>query len=334
MGREVRSAGPSRTPMILTCPDCATSYFVADAAIGPEGRKVRCKSCGHIWRAQSEEPLELTPADAAPVPSTPAAGFGKREETSEAEALSAPELPRAYRTRVEQQRRFRRAAVAGAVWAGIAGVFVALIGAAWLFRVDVVTLYPRAAAAYAAVGMPVNPVGLEFEATTARPAPSNPDMVLVSGAVRNIRDRSITPPPVRVALLDADGAEIRHRVTPIPARSIRPGAVAGFAVLIPDPGSRAADVGFAFAELARVAPRPTPRSETDAEAPAQEAAAPADTGETRFAEAVTPPPPSALRGSLDLGPGPSSEGVASELTPVDAVPISGATSEGLDSATH
>lgn len=316
--------------MILTCPDCATSYFVADSAVGPEGRKVRCKSCGHVWRAQSEEPLELTPADAAPSAATPVAGFGKREETPEAEALTAPELPRAYRTRVEQQRRFRRAAVAGAVWAGIGGVFVALIGAAWLFRVDVVTLYPRAAAAYAAVGMPVNPVGLEFEATTARPAPNNPDMVLVSGAVRNIRNQSIKPPPVRVALLDGEGAELRHRITPVPARSIRPGAVAGFAVLIPDPGSRAADVGFAFAEPPRVAAGPAPR----APAPKAEAAPPeppAAEGETRLAQAVTPPPPSALRGSLDPGPGPSSEGGAPVLAPVDAVPITGATSEGLDS---
>lgn len=313
--------------MILTCPDCATSYFVPDASIPAEGRKVRCKSCGHVWKATTEEPLELTtpgPAQADPlVPE--AAGFGRREDgPPDDEVLTAPELPRAYRARAEQQKRMRRAAVAGAVWAGVASIFVAILGAAWLFRVDVVTLYPRAAAAYAFAGMPVNPTGLEFEATSARPSPTNPDMVLVSGAVRNIRDRSLSPPPVRIALLDADGAEIRHRVIPAPARSVRPGSVAGFAALIPDPGSRAADVGFTFLERSKVRPV------RQAAPPAREAAPSAPTAPP--VDAVPEPEPASatgLRPALDIGPGPTSEGGPPDLAPIDAVPIAEPTSESV-----
>lgn len=35
--------------MILTCPQCRMRYMVADGAIGPLGRRVRCSNCRHMW---------------------------------------------------------------------------------------------------------------------------------------------------------------------------------------------------------------------------------------------------------------------------------------------
>ena len=252
--------------MILTCPACATSYFAPDEAIGPMGRKVRCQSCGETWKALSEEPLELTAA-------APSPGFTPRpdptpsfEADPEPESLAetpAPELPKAFRARAEQQRRLRRAAAHGAVWAGLASVFVAILGAGWLFRVDVVEMYPRAASAYAAVGAKVNPTGLDFEAVGARAMVDDPGMVLVSGALRNVREREIVAPSVRVALLDAHGAEVGHRVVKIDAAPVLPGKVQGFAVRIPDPGGKAAGVGVDFvlasAEPEQDEPKPAAR---------------------------------------------------------------------------
>jgi predicted Zn finger-like uncharacterized protein len=43
--------------MILTCPSCATRYTVADGAIPPGGRLVRCASCKHRWH-QDPDPAE------------------------------------------------------------------------------------------------------------------------------------------------------------------------------------------------------------------------------------------------------------------------------------
>jgi len=230
--------------MILTCSSCATSYFTPDEAIGPNGRTVRCKSCKQTWRATLDEPLELSQS------STPGevVSFGHRDEP-ETESLAetpAPELPKAFRARAEQQRRLRRAATHGVVWAGIASGFAAMLASAWLFRVEVVEMAPRAAAAYAAVGLTVNPTGLDFEAVSAKPLPNDPGKVLVSGALRNVRDNERIAPPVRVALLDAHGAEIGHAIVRIDAAPVLPGKVQGFAVVIPDPGTRGQGVGVAF----------------------------------------------------------------------------------------
>mgnify|MGYP002777039802 CR=1 FL=1 len=47
--------------MILTCPQCSTSYVVKDGAIPPGGRKVRCAACKTSWH---QEP-DAAEADAA-----------------------------------------------------------------------------------------------------------------------------------------------------------------------------------------------------------------------------------------------------------------------------
>jgi len=244
--------------MILTCPSCATSYFTPDDAIGASGRTVRCKSCKHTWKATLDEPLEL--GTAAPGPPPEPTAFGRREDPvpdSLAET-SAPELPKAFRARAEQQRRLRRAAAHGVVWAGIASGFAGLLGAAWLFRIEVVQTFPKAAAAYAAVGSPVNPTGLDFEAVTARASPNDPARVLVSGALRNVRDNEITAPPVRVALLDSHGAEIGHAVVRIDSAPVLPGQVQGFAAFIDDPGGKGQGVGVDFAPAGETPPRAAP----------------------------------------------------------------------------
>ena len=235
--------------MILTCPSCATSYFAPDDAIPAGGRKVRCQSCAHVWHATAEEPLTLQ-ATAPAAPAAPGAAEIMKAVNAEVPPVApetpAPELPKAFRARAEQQRRVRRAATHGAVWAGLASVFVGILAGSWLFRVEVVELWPRAAAAYAMVGTPVNPTGLEFEAVTAKAMLDRPDMVMVSGALRNVRGREILPPPVRVALLDGHGAEVGHAVIELDGAPVLPGGVQGFAAMIRDPGAKGVDVGVHF----------------------------------------------------------------------------------------
>ena len=306
--------------MILTCPSCATSYFTPDEAIGPGGRTVRCTSCKHTWRATLEEPLELS----ASPPGLEPTAFARRDDAVEASQdtlaeTPAPELPRAFRARAEHQRRLRRAAAHGVVWAGIASGFAALLASAWLFRVEVVELAPRTAAAYAAVGLTVNPTGLEFEAVSARAAPNDPGKVLISGALRNMRDEERIAPPVRVALLDRQGAEIGHAVVRIDAAPVLPGKVQGFAAMIPDPAGKGQGVGVAFV-LEDVAPN---RAATPARpsAPAVQRPLPtadADVDADADAHAVAGPPPVEAELRPALAPDPAT---VLDMQPIDAVPV-------------
>lgn len=64
--------------MLLTCPKCAATYDVPDDAIGPNGRKIRCRACETSWQEPPRRavtpppPLPPPPAIAEPIQAAPA----------------------------------------------------------------------------------------------------------------------------------------------------------------------------------------------------------------------------------------------------------------------
>ncbi len=300
--------------MILTCPECATRYFVEDMRLGASGRTVRCAACGQSWRAHFEEPLELTASSEEGAVARGAGdplSFRPPEAQSFADSplseVPADELPRAIRAKAEQQRRMRRAATAGVVWGVMGACFALLFGAAYLFRVDVVKLYPKAAGAYAMAGLPVNPTGLQFEKVAANAAPDGLQAILVTAGVRNVESQTARTPPIRVSLLDKNGQRISSQVVRLSQASIAPGQAAALSVSLPDPKGATAGVGLDFA--LDLMPRPAP-------------------AKARAAPIAHPPAPAAPASRLRPALG------AEAITAEEAKPISPDTSTTLDSGAH
>jgi predicted Zn finger-like uncharacterized protein len=250
--------------MILTCPECATSYFVDDSRVPTAGRAVKCSHCGARWTARPEGLAE--PAR----PASPAAG--------EAASPALPDVPAADELLVEEQEAEPAAPVArrrplstpeprgggkAMVWVASAAVAVGLVAGLLVFRDQVARLAPVTRPAFAGVGMPANPLGLVIENVRADPAFQGGRPVLaVTGRIRNVRDVAATAPSLKVSLLDRDGKPLATKLAqPIDGR-VPAGQVRHFAIAIVDPPASVHDLEVTFDGSAKAtAPvSPAPRA--------------------------------------------------------------------------
>jgi predicted Zn finger-like uncharacterized protein len=229
--------------MILTCPECATRYFVPDEKVGPSGRTVRCSSCGNRWTAEGQADLELF---VDPEAGAVALDGDKAEDTPVSE-LPGDELPKVFRQKATDERRVREAATVGVVWAGMAVGVLALALGGIVFRGSVVEMWPSTASAFAAVGLDVNRVGLEIEDVSAEAALQDGHAALaVSGVMRNVEDHPVKAPPLRVSLLNKAEKVVAVKLASPADPLIPPGETRHFALSIIDPPTTAAILEVSF----------------------------------------------------------------------------------------
>ncbi|WP_304274108.1 MJ0042-type zinc finger domain-containing protein [Caulobacter segnis] len=247
--------------MILTCPECASRYFVDDSKVGPEGRVVRCAACGHRWTARNEEPADPFADAESPTlasqgePDPAPAAEDDQAETTAVEVAPVSEPPSETATtvapaRAAAQRRRRDAMVTGIVWAGMAALMAALIIGALIFRIDVVRILPGTAGAYAAVGLPVNTVGLVIDRGSIKAQPvmkNGRAAVTVTGAIRNITEHAVVAPALSVELLNAEGKRVSGQLASAHDAKIPPGEVRHFSITFLDPPRTAKDLQVGFA---------------------------------------------------------------------------------------
>ncbi|NUB14387.1 DUF3426 domain-containing protein [Azospirillum brasilense] len=202
--------------MIITCPACDTRYTLADSAVGPQGRKVRCAQCGHMWWQ--------SPQDEAAFPPDAVTEFHPVSPPSKAPAAkkSAPGKPPA-------DPGARRRALVG--WGSFVAVLLAIGAAGYFGRATVVRLWPPAALFYETVGLPVEPPGTGLQLQNVRSEQKAEDgktALLVEGQILNVSEAARTVPALRVTALGADRQPLRNwTVEPVPPQ-ILPGEIATF----------------------------------------------------------------------------------------------------------
>ncbi|WP_172269121.1 MJ0042-type zinc finger domain-containing protein [Caulobacter sp. RHG1] len=250
--------------MILTCPECASRYFVDDSKVGAEGRVVRCASCGNRWTARNEEAVDDLFDDPEPptlasqlasAEQIPQAAFNGAVQEAEVEeppvsALPGEELPKVFRARADAERRLRAATATGVIWAGMAATMAVIVIGALIFRIDVVRIMPGSAGAYAAVGLPVNTVGLVIDRDSIKAQPSMQDghaAVTITGTIRNITEHEVTSPPLRVELMSKENTRVAGQLAAAADAKIPPGQIRHFSITFLDPPRTAIDLQIGFA---------------------------------------------------------------------------------------
>ncbi|MFS0738054.1 zinc-ribbon domain-containing protein [Sphingomonas sp. 1P06PA] len=225
--------------MILSCPACQTRYLVPDAAIGPNGRQVRCASCRHSW-FEGPPVLDLAPriepseADSGAVPIPPPMPPMFAEEPPVAVADAGPVDDPDFRPRRNPAKLWTIAAVATAV------LLLAALGAVMAFG---------SPALLAQLGLPVSQaVKLDIVGDASRRTmESGNELLEVKGRITNPTDGAQPVPDIRAELRDASGRTVYSWTIARPVDRLPAGGTADFdsaAVDVPR-GASALNLSFA-----------------------------------------------------------------------------------------
>lgn len=227
---------------------------------------MKCAACSHIWTARNEEEQVLQPID--PIPPAP-------EIATEPAAPKAPH--RAFRERAEQKRRDQLKTASASAWGGLAVAIAGVFAVSFLFRADIVSVWPQSSSAYAAVGIEANAYGVAIESLdVSRGEEHGIPTVVVSGEVRNIDRQARNLPRLQARLLGEHGDPVLEWTVILDGEAIGPGETRTFSSVVTDPPDNAIEAEVTLASLLNAS------NDTPLEAPA--AAAPEQHAEAQTAQ--------------------------------------------------
>jgi predicted Zn finger-like uncharacterized protein len=150
----------------------------------------------------------------------------------------------ARRRRMQARRKqSRRSSRWTALILVLVGINVALVGA----RGEVVRYLPQTASLFAAIGLPVNLRGLQFEdVKISKETQDGLTIVIAQGTIVSETGKPVEVPRLRFAMRNASGQEVYTWTMPPPRSILEPGARLPFRSQIPAPKVDASDIMVRF----------------------------------------------------------------------------------------
>ncbi|WP_020590931.1 zinc-ribbon domain-containing protein [Kiloniella laminariae] len=236
--------------MILSCPECSSKFRLDSAALGTDGRKVRCSSCRHVWlQLPEEETTEIEVSDAAAENSgsqVDGGSFDNETDDFSDEALSGPppldddfvepgkkirnKRPKGFAP--DRQEKKGRGGLWG--WLLLLLVLGGLGYGFWFERILIVSTVPEAMKLYALVDLEVEfPAGKGLEIENQKNERATNDgkkVIVVSGDVKNITGEVIIVPKLIGALLDQDGRAVSRKTLKLDVSFLAPNETTSFSI--------------------------------------------------------------------------------------------------------
>jgi predicted Zn finger-like uncharacterized protein len=219
--------------MQLSCPHCGATYDVPDNAIGPNGRKIRCRACETSWF----EPARMPASAALPQTPPPVAPMPAPKPVTVVPAMS--EAPSTEREETAPVRRRR------GPWLLLAlVVLVVILGGV----AATVLMGPDQMASRLGLGDRRVPLGI---AITREPdwrmIAGGSQLFAVSGRIWNPTKVEQPVPDIRAELKNAQGKTVYSWTITRPVARLAPGATANFDGAAVDVPASSSKVNVTFA---------------------------------------------------------------------------------------
>lgn len=246
--------------MILVCPNCTARYEVDGTKFPAEGRKVRCKKCGHVWhQAPEADQAEIEETVFNPPPEPEPAAIEDQEPEAEPEAPAwrapaedEPEDDSGYEEEPAQTKPRKRGGAGVLVilgWAALVAVILVIGWSAANYRSQIVGIWPQSASLFSKLGMAVNTRGLDFaDVRHMNQTEDGQPVLVITGKVVNVTAKKLDVPPLRVTLSDANKHGVYDWTFTPSSTALVPGQSVAFRTRLSNPPSATRHVELRFAD--------------------------------------------------------------------------------------